>query len=435
MYHGGTNPQGKLTTLMETQSSKYTNSNDMPVKTYDFQAPLGEFGQVRPHYHGLRRLHLMLNDWGEKLATMPAKVPNAEQKKNDAETVRWAVRTNGKSGFLFVSNYQRLLAMPEKSSVQFQVRLAGGVVTMPDQPFAIPADSYFAWPINLDLGSVTLQYATAQPICQIEQQGTNYVFFAQTPSIPADFAVDGTTHRLSTSKDGWSAPLPVGTSRPVRTSIVLLDDATSRAIWKGEVGGRERVFISRGSLLMDGNRLRVQADNSNDLAVSMFDAGEFKPMKFEPPAPHEAQTVAVEPMKPAGMARQVKNGSQRVLEAPSDEEFDQAAVWSIKLPATLDLRANPLLRIRYAGDVARLYLDGKLIDDNFYNGTSFDLGLKRFDPDIRSKELVLKILPLRKDSPIYLARQATPEFGGEESAVKLSSVELIERHEVSIPFN
>src|SRR5439155_11532330 len=26
-------------------------------RSYDFQAPLGEFGQVRPHYYMLRRLH------------------------------------------------------------------------------------------------------------------------------------------------------------------------------------------------------------------------------------------------------------------------------------------------------------------------------------------------------------------------------------------
>jgi beta-galactosidase len=39
MYHGGVNPEGKLTTLMESQATGYWN--DMPVKNYDFQAPLG----------------------------------------------------------------------------------------------------------------------------------------------------------------------------------------------------------------------------------------------------------------------------------------------------------------------------------------------------------------------------------------------------------
>ena len=58
MYHGGTNPDGRLTTLMEAQNSPLTNYNDLPVKDYDYQSPLGQYGQIRPHYHLLRRLHL-----------------------------------------------------------------------------------------------------------------------------------------------------------------------------------------------------------------------------------------------------------------------------------------------------------------------------------------------------------------------------------------
>ena len=53
---------------MESQATTYTNWNDLPVKSYDFQAPLGEYGQVRPHYHLLRRLHLFLHEWGPALA-------------------------------------------------------------------------------------------------------------------------------------------------------------------------------------------------------------------------------------------------------------------------------------------------------------------------------------------------------------------------------
>ena len=39
MYHGGTNPEGHAY-LNEMQRTPYTNWNDLPVKTYDFQAPL-----------------------------------------------------------------------------------------------------------------------------------------------------------------------------------------------------------------------------------------------------------------------------------------------------------------------------------------------------------------------------------------------------------
>ena len=32
----------------------------MPSESYDFFAPLGEFGQPRRHYHQMRRLHNMV---------------------------------------------------------------------------------------------------------------------------------------------------------------------------------------------------------------------------------------------------------------------------------------------------------------------------------------------------------------------------------------
>lgn len=78
MYHGGTNPEGHAY-LNEMQRTPYTNWNDLPVKTYDFQAPLGEFGQKNPHYYILRKLHLFMHDYGETLASMDASFPQADK--------------------------------------------------------------------------------------------------------------------------------------------------------------------------------------------------------------------------------------------------------------------------------------------------------------------------------------------------------------------
>src|SRR4029077_8382449 len=98
----------------------YTNYNDLPPKTYDFQAPLGEFGQVRAHYHRLRRLHLFLNDFGAALSGMRPSLPEKRPVGGkDVDTLRWSVRSDGEAGFVFVNNYQRLQPMPAKGGVQF----------------------------------------------------------------------------------------------------------------------------------------------------------------------------------------------------------------------------------------------------------------------------------------------------------------------------
>src|SRR6185312_15700444 len=113
-----------------------TNWNDMPVKNYDFQAPLGQYGQVRPQYQMLRRLHLFLHTFGSALTGMDTFLPDVRPTgKDDRLTLRWCVRSDGNSGFIFVNNYERSEKLAEKKDVQFTVALAaGGSLTFPDKP-------------------------------------------------------------------------------------------------------------------------------------------------------------------------------------------------------------------------------------------------------------------------------------------------------------
>ena len=116
---------------------------------------------------------------------------------------------------------------------------------------------------------------------------------------------------------------------------------------------------------------------------------------------------------------------QPVATAPLDADFDKAAVWQIKLPAGVDLGTDPILRLHYVGDVARVMLNGRFITDDFYNGNTFDIGLRRHAPEILDGDLRLAILPLRKDAPIYMAETARPYFGSADSVAVLQRVEIV----------
>eukprot|EP01045_Picozoa_sp_COSAG04_P052079 COSAG04_NODE_22005_length_363_cov_0.761364_1_plen_113_part_01 len=82
MYHGGNNPHSTVyiddmdapnTTLQESSFMPAGAQNPMPSESYDFFAPLGEFGQPRQHYHQMRRLHIMIQSWAPLLAnTLPS---------------------------------------------------------------------------------------------------------------------------------------------------------------------------------------------------------------------------------------------------------------------------------------------------------------------------------------------------------------------------
>jgi hypothetical protein len=409
----------------------------------------------------LRRLHLFLHDFGGELARMPSVLPQiVPANLADNGPVRWCVRTDGHGGYLFVNNYQRLHPMPQRTGVQFEVKLADGKLLIPGEPTNIPADSSFLWPFNIDLGGAKLIYATAQPVCRLEQGKTTYTVFAQTPGVPAEFAFDTSQARVEFC-NGESKPsgeailsqLTPGTDPAIRlrsadgreSVIILLDETTSLNCSKIRLNGQEMLCISKAGITVDGNNLAATSSEAGDLSVSLFPApqgllcngvalagvpdGIFQRFTATLPAADPIKAVA-KLVRPAGEPRQIKMGHGKVAEAPTDADFDQAAVWRIKLPGDISADRDILLKIHYTGDVARLYLDGKLIDDNFCNGSSFDLGLRRFAPAVYQKELELKVLPLQSGAPIYLPSEARPESGNGAIPAQLTGIDATENRTV-----
>lgn len=129
IFQGGASPDGKLTSLQESQKTGY--QNDLPRVSYDFQAPIGEFGQERESYRELKSINLFLNAFGSYLAPMPP-IPPAIQPKDPADmsVARAAVRSKDGRGFLLVNNYVRQSEMPARQDFQATVRLSAGPITI-----------------------------------------------------------------------------------------------------------------------------------------------------------------------------------------------------------------------------------------------------------------------------------------------------------------
>ena len=342
MYHGGSNPEGVLHTLNEVQTSPGTANNDLPVVTYDFQAPLGEFGQTYPQYYMLRPLHLFMQDYGELLAPMEASFPSAQDlKRGEDISLRWAVRSKDGQGFIFVNNYERFFQLSAKKSIVLE---ACGV-KLPK--LTIPSGCMAIFPVNIE----NIRFATAQLVARRDGK----IYMMQIDGIPTMIALEsGKT--LKNVK-------PRGLGKPVYDNIYLLTQQEA-----------EKLFLSE--------ELRVKSEELSIVAVSF------------------------NKVKEAGPLRKIVKGKAKVAEAPSEADWNNAAVYRIELPGD-----SSLLKISYRGDCARLYADGKLVADNFYYGRPFLYGLWRLPKEC--KELELRILPLQSEAPIYLPREAD-KMAGEE---------------------
>lgn len=333
MYHGGTNPEGN-TYLNETQRTMATNYNDLPVKTYDFQAPLNEFGQKNPQYYLLRKLHLFMQDWGSILSTMEAGFPCKQDiSKGDDSFLRWSYRSRNGSGFIFVNNYERL----QNLSTKRNVKLEACGVRLP--LLNIPAGCICIFPVNID----GIKYVTAQLVAKRDGK----IYLEQIKGIPTTLAVGDKVLRNLKAK---------GPETPVYKNYYLLTSEQA-------------------------GRLFLEEEARPDIAINV---------------------PVFNKIKEAGPFRTITIGVNKVAEEPTDEDFDEAAVYTVNLPETS--REGNLLNIDYRGDVARLYVDGKLLDDNFYNGRPFQYALWRLPEGCT--QLEIRILPLQKDMPVYFPREA-----------------------------
>ena len=166
MYHGGKNPIGAHTTMM--QECRVTGyKNDYARISYDFQAPLGDCGQIRQSYYTLGSIHAFLSVSNEKLAPMPAFFPiDPPADPFDKDYLRCAVRSDGKSGFLFINNYSR-----RKTMKHLQTTVE---IDLPHQnALSIPLDvlpnAYGIIPFRYQIGSEIVEWMTAMPIEQDEK--------------------------------------------------------------------------------------------------------------------------------------------------------------------------------------------------------------------------------------------------------------------------
>ena len=141
----------------------------------------------------------------------------------------------------------------------------------------------------------------------------------------------------------------------------------------------------------------IDSDTAGKLFLEEADSG------FEP------QSLNYKKIADCVSPHNISIGARDVAEQPDDLEFEKAAVYIIDLPKH---RAERLLDINYRGDVARLYVDGKLVEDNFYNGRSMQYGLWRIPESCN--EVELRILPLQQDMPVYFPKEADYKKTGEE---------------------
>ena len=433
MYHGGANPAALVAgaTLHETQDSGYPN--DVPQIGYDFRAPLGQYGQVRASYGRLRCLHQFMAAFGAELAAMEAVLPDdAARAPDDRTRLRVALRGAADRGFLFVNNHVRHHPMPGFDAVQFELRNGQGTVRLPSTPVRVGEGAYFIWPVGLRMGAARLAHATVQPLTRWTE-GEREVFVAFVlPGLAATLHFDATTvsaiglpgMQVRRSQNDWHVSPEVGDepvvfdvtdSNAVVHTVVLLSRELADQCLHVQIRGRDRLLISRQAVRLDGVEVVLSVPNDEPGALQVFPgddlsgaAGAFMTLCADlacietPGVGVELLRVNPTPPAPRWGPRIAWRQKSTPL-APPDAAY--AAATRVRLTIPAGVPRDPgrvLLTLDYVGDAARLYADGRLVDDHFYDGEPWAIGIDRFVRDGTWPQFELAMLAADPDLPIFL---------------------------------
>lgn len=439
VYHGTTQPEGMLTGVQESHDSHYPN--DLPTKDYDFYAPIGSAGTLRPHYHDLRTQHLFLKTWGADLLELPVEFPDAEELG-----LRASIRLDRGSGYVFANNRQpAAAALPAVEGFQFH--LDDGLA-VPSAPVRVAAGAYFVWPIRQSYGDVMALSGTVQPITQVETPDGLLVVFGATADIEVELDIDSGGAEIV-------GAIPVDTSCGVRwvpstergptcvitvgsTRLVILDADSSHTVWACTLGRRAVVALWTGGLTVDADHLTLERWTEQDdiLTIPVADGAHEKVGPFGRlvlPAPRTPERLLVRAIAQAtGAPVTRRGGTMGRFSAPLDPEFASAAAFEIAVPIDPDFDGAQVLSIEWAGDVARAYIGDDLVADQFWYGRPWEIDV-RHRPQLRSQPLRIEILPWNGEADFFVDRRVRARLVAGRAQIVTAHLVRAAHHRVTFP--
>lgn len=361
MYHGGTNPMGKLSTLQESKATGYLN--DLPELNYDFRAPIREYGQVSDTFKEVKLLSMFVKDFGSELCKMPAYIPedNPLNPKNLTD-LRTSFRHYGESGYVFVNNYVRRYPMAEHRDVSLEVKLRDETITFP--AVSVKDKDYFFYPFNMKLGNAVLKTALATPLCILENEAKVYVFYC-----------DGNPVYDIRGKLG-------------DTKLITLSREDARNAWKIKTD-REHLVICDAAILQTDQGLQVIG--RGPLQMKVYPDFDTVPKGWSCCGTDQEFTIYEKKLQEVPI-----KVNTRLAQACEDKK-----TYDLEIELSEFSANDCYINICYQGDQAKLYLEGELIADHYYTGRDWEIGLKRFD---FPGKLRLEVYPLREDAKVFLEK-------------------------------
>lgn len=407
MYHGGSTPLRR-----DNIGSYQDEPMGMPKISYDFQAPLGEFGLEHPSYRYLRTIHSFLTDFGHLLAPMETVLPAGWQQMtpDNRDSLRYAARMKGNSGFLFMINFQDHDTLRhDMSGLQLRLNLHGETLTIPQQgTFTLPKDESMILPFNLSMGDALLKYATAQPLMIINDGGIDHYFFFAPEGMAPEYSFDSKTVKgksLVKVASGLKSTFSITTAKGKKIKITTLTHEQALNAMKVE----GRLLITTATALPTDEGLSLQQLSNNNFEYILY------PSK----SGFKTQTATVDKVEPQCKVEKVT--PRRIIVAFND---------TLKAPQVNEY----FMQIDYTADVAMAFLKGRMVQDEFWHAQPWMIGLKRHAAELAEEPMSFYFRPLHSDATFLqdMPLGAVPSFDKGNTYIDIRGVKIVPQYQTTI---
>ena len=403
MYHGGSNPDGKLTTLQESKATGY--ANDLPEINYDFNAPIRQYGTISDSLKEIKLLAYFLQDFGADMAALPAEIPDEKIKPEDLQTLRVSSRHDETHGYVFFNNYQRRRTMAEHKHLILKGSSGEDTVTFP--AFDLKDKEYGFFPYWMKLGEAVLKSALATPLCRLRvgEQET-YVFYGdRNPFYEWETEAHADILHL-TRKEALNA-WHVTTDQDY---LILSDNY----VW--EQDGEIHFVCAPGQKILSYPALKTFPQGMKEAGTE----GRFQVYRME-----EKKVPAQVHLEECGDGS-VDAARETGRHAGGEENRIYHMTISYDKPLDRKKGEDLLLYMTYDGNGMEIEIGGKKVNDYFYTGQQAVFSLGYFD---FPKELTVTVHPLKEGAPVFLEK--LPEFQN-GTACRIREIQTVYQEEIEV---
>ncbi len=392
MFHGGSDPMHPVYGFMP----KFYG---LPLISYDFNAPIGEYGNIRSSYYFLRPFNLFLQNFVDEYADGEVVKQSDPVTNPEDDRLRVIAKSNNDSGFIFAMNYGNIHPLSDKNNIHFEITTSEGNLEFPKyESLNIKSGDFAIIPFNLKLSNgVKLVYATAWPFIKIIRNGEQWIFFHDISGCNAEFKLE--TKNLinveinggsKVGEDTWS--LKAGRNSEIiitgknkeKSHLVLLTEGDAEHITEINRKNKKMLVLSGQPALEDGKDYKICSLGKNKITFDLFPSSE----KIE------ADGQTLKGVEDGLFDRFTFETAPRKLKYSVDSVNEEKTVVRMDKAEFKGLN-NIYMSVDYDGNICRLFdiSKGLLIGDSYYKGKPWNLSLKRFEKQLNGDGVMLRIAP------------------------------------------